>query len=110
MAGAAREVRVLHDELPPCQPTDRKRDRAGRLGRLRKGRYGGGRGGGRHVSLTGRAASAYKDDGFVNYGAHGDDSRCALLARCTDTRRSRSRPALPTKTSSFPSRAPRRAG
>lgn len=38
------------------------------------------------ASLT-TAASAYKDDGFVNYGAHGDDSLHS------DARRSRSRPA-----------------
>lgn len=34
------------------------------------------------ASLT-AAASAYKDDGFVNYGAHGDGS--SLRARCTPT-------------------------
>lgn len=45
------------------------------------------------------AASAYKDDGFVNYGAHGDGS--SLRALHSDARRSRSRPELAaTKTSS----------
>lgn len=52
----------------------------------------------RRASLT-VAASAYKDDGFVNYGAHGDGS--PLRALHSDARRSRSRPRLAaTKTSS----------
>lgn len=55
----------------------------------------------REASLT-ATASAYKDDGFVNYGAHGDGS--PLRALHSNARRSRSRPKLTaTKTSSFSS-------